>query len=73
MPPDCAGVILGQNCVSLLDAALDDFFFLFNFFSSKQCKYAIKIVFIGKKSVLSNLFWMMLSISKITPVVVHKY
>ena len=38
-----SGVILGQNCVRLSDAAFDDLFFVENLFYQKQCKYAVNI------------------------------
>ena len=45
LPPSIllyAGVILGQNCVRLSDAALDDYFFK-NLLYQKQCKNAKNI------------------------------
>ena len=38
-----SGVILGQNCVRLSDAAFNDLFFFENLFYQKQCKYAMNI------------------------------
>ena len=38
-----SGVILGQNCVRLSDATLDDIFFFKNLFDQKQCRYAMNI------------------------------
>ena len=38
-----SGVILGQSCVRLSDAAFDDLFFFENLFYQKQCKYAVNI------------------------------
>ena len=37
------GVILGQNCVGVLDANFHEFFFFENLFYQKQCKYAMKL------------------------------
>ena len=37
------GVMPGQNCIWLLDAALNDFVFFKNLFYQNQCKYAMKI------------------------------
>ena len=65
-----SGVLLGQNCVRLLDAALDVFFF----FKKKkivsigvaQIRGALLQFFTGKKC-LFYLFWTLTLISKITP------
>ena len=38
-----AGVILGQNYVQLLNAALDSLFFFKNLLHQKQCKYAMNM------------------------------
>ena len=45
----CSGVILGQNCVRLSDAALNDLFFFKNLFYRKQCKYAVYIGLLKSK------------------------
>ena len=37
------GVILGQNYVQLLNAALDSLFFFKNLLHQKQCKYAMNM------------------------------
>ena len=70
-------IILYQNCVRLLDAALDYFFFFKNLFLQKQFKYALNIgfaqirgaflwIFIGKKCPFTSL-QRLPSICKITP------
>ena len=60
------GLILGQNCVGLWNAALDDLFFFKKFFYQKPCKYTVNIgvaqirgafssFFIGKKCLFISL------------------
>ena len=36
-------LILGQNCIQLLDATLSDLFFFKNLFFQKQSKYAMSL------------------------------
>lgn len=74
------GVIPYQNCIQLLDAALNDCFFK-NLFYQKLCKYVIKIgvtqirgallqFFAGKKN-LSYLCQMLPLTFKMTPEALH--
>ena len=62
-------MILGQNCVRISDAALDDFFSKYLFYQ-KQCKYAMNVGIAqvrGLKSVLLYLCRTLPSVSKVTP------
>ena len=60
-----SGVILDQNCVQLLDTALDDLFLSKNFLSKAVYKYAMNIVV--AQVALLYLCWTLPSISKIIP------
>ena len=51
-----SGVILGQDCVQLSDAALDDLYFLKNLFYQKQCNYAMNLGVAQIRVALSQFF-----------------